>query len=60
MISSYMNLKFKLGDQMFNEQFYVTGLGKQKVILEFPWLHEHNQIINWKKEEITWKPYQIE
>jgi hypothetical protein len=27
-ISSYMNLKFKLGDRTFNEQFYVTGLGK--------------------------------
>jgi hypothetical protein len=58
-ISSYVNLEFKLGDQMFNKQFYVTGLGKQKVILGFPWLHKHNPIINWKKGEITWKPYQI-
>jgi hypothetical protein len=58
-ISSYMNLKFKLRDQMFNKQFYVTGLEKQKVILGFPWLHKHNQIINWKGGEITWKPYQI-
>jgi hypothetical protein len=60
MISSYVNLKFKLGDQTFNEQFYVTGLGKQKIILGFPWLHKHNPIINWKKGEITWKPYQID
>jgi hypothetical protein len=57
MISSYMNLEFKLGDQIYNEQFYVTGLGKQKVILGFPWLHKHNSIIDWKKGEITWKPY---
>jgi hypothetical protein len=28
MISSYVNLKFKLEDQTFNKQFYVTGLRK--------------------------------
>jgi hypothetical protein len=56
-ISSYVNPKFKPGDQMFNEQFYVTGLGKQRIILEFPWLHKHNLIIDWKKGEITWKPF---
>jgi hypothetical protein len=56
-ISSYMNLEFKLGDQTFKEQFCVTGLGKQKIILGFSWLYKHNPIIDWKKEEITWKPY---
>jgi hypothetical protein len=55
-----VNLEFKLGDQKFNEQFYVTGLGKQKIILGFPWLHKYNPIINWKKGEITWKPFQID
>jgi Reverse transcriptase (RNA-dependent DNA polymerase) len=59
-ISSYVNLEFKFGDQMFNEWFYVTRLGKQRIILGFPWLHKHNQIINWKKGEITWKPFQID
>jgi hypothetical protein len=58
-ISSYVNLKFELGDWTLNERFYVTRLGKQKVILGFPWLHKHNPIINWKKGEITSKPYQI-
>jgi hypothetical protein len=60
MISSVVNLKFKLGDQKFNEQFYVTGLGKQKIILGFPWLHKYNPIIDWKKREITWKLFQID
>jgi hypothetical protein len=59
-ISSFINLEFKLGDQKFNEQFYVTGLGKQKIILGFPWLHKYNLIINWKKGKITWKPFQID
>jgi hypothetical protein len=60
MINAYVNLKFKLGDWKFNKRFYVTGLGKQKIILESPWLHKYNPIINWKKEEITFKPFQID
>jgi hypothetical protein len=52
-ISSYVNLEFKLGDQTFNEWFYVTGLGKQRIILRFSWLHKHNPIIDWKKGGIT-------
>jgi hypothetical protein len=38
----------------------VTGLGKQKIILGFPWLHEYNPIIDWKKGKITFKPFQID
>jgi hypothetical protein len=60
MINTFINLEFKLGDRTFNEQFYVTGLGKQRIILGFPWLHKHNPIINWKKGEITWKPFRID
>jgi hypothetical protein len=39
MINAYVNLEFKLGDQKFNKRFYVTGLGKQRIIFGFPWLH---------------------
>ena len=38
----------------------MTGLGKQKVILGFPWLNKHNLIINWKKGEIKWQPLRID
>jgi hypothetical protein len=56
-INAYVNLEFTLGEQKFKEQFYVTGLGKQKIILGFPWLHKYNPIIDWKKGEITFKPF---
>jgi hypothetical protein len=46
MINAYVNLEFTLGEWKFKEQFYVTGLGKQKIILGFPWLHEYNPIID--------------
>jgi Spy/CpxP family protein refolding chaperone len=28
--------------------------------LGFPWLHKHNLIIDWKKGEISWKPFRID
>jgi Retroviral aspartyl protease len=59
-INAYINLKFKLGDRKFNKCFYVTGLRKQRIILGFPWLHKYNLIIDWKKGEITFKPFQID
>jgi hypothetical protein len=59
-INVYVNLEFSLGERKFKERFYVTGLGKQKIILGFPWLHKYNPIIDWKKGEITFKPFQID
>jgi hypothetical protein len=59
-INAYVNLEFTLGKQKFKECFYVTGLGKQRIILGFPWLHKYNLIIDWKKGEITFKPFRID
>ena len=28
---------------------------KQKIVLGFPWLHEHNPEIDWRKGKVTWK-----
>ena len=36
---------------------YVTGLGKQKIILGFPWLQKHNPKIDQKTGKIEWKKY---
>ena len=38
----------------------MTELGKQKIILGFPWLNKHNPIIDWKKGEIEWQPLKID
>ena len=54
-IKNYVDLKFKIGTKTFTEQFMVTGLGKQKVILGFTWLNKHNPDINWKTGRINWK-----
>jgi hypothetical protein len=35
-INAYVNLEFSLGERKFKKRFYMTGLGKQRIILGFP------------------------
>ena len=56
-IKNYVDLEFKIDSRKFKEQSYVTELGKQKIILGFPWLQKHNPKINWKTRKIEWKKY---
>ena len=58
-IESYVEIEFQINSQKLKKWFYVTGLGKQRIILGFPWLHKHNHIINWKTGKITWKDFQL-
>jgi len=44
-----------MGKEQFKERFYITGLGKQKMILGLPWLKKHNPLVNWKNGTLTWK-----
>jgi hypothetical protein len=54
-ITSYVEADLKIGDQIKNTCVHVTGLGKQNVILGFPWLKDENPTIYWKSGEIQWK-----
>ena len=54
-ICFYIDLDIKIGDQTFQERFYITGLGNQKVILGLPWLRKHNPEIDWKKGMVNWR-----
>jgi hypothetical protein len=42
------------------EQFLITGLGNQKVILGLPWLRKHNPEINWKEGTLHWRTTTME
>ena len=53
-IKYYIPLKFSLNGKTFEEQFYITGLGKQKVILGLPWLKKNNLEINWQTGKLEW------
>ena len=54
-IKYYVDLEITVGKRKLNERLLVTGLGKQKIILGFPWLREQNPMINWKTGKIEWE-----
>src|SRR3979490_2830792 len=54
-IKAYVNLHFNIGDKTFFERFYITGLGKQKMILGLPWLKKHNPVDDWKNRTLSWQ-----
>ena len=41
-ITSYVKADLKIGERIKETRLYVTRLGKQKVILGFPWLQDEN------------------
>jgi Retroviral aspartyl protease len=45
-IQYYTDLDLQVNGKMNTEQFLITGLGNQKIILGLPWLWEHNPEIN--------------
>ena len=54
-IRHYVDLSFTMGQKKCEERLLVTGLGKQKIILGFPWLNKHNPDINWKTGWMEWR-----
>jgi hypothetical protein len=54
-ITSFVDLNLKINGRTNITRLMVTGLGKQRIILGFPWLNEHNPVINWKTGKFTWR-----
>ena len=55
-ITKYVNLSVTIHGRTKNIKMLVTGLGKQKIILGFPWLNDENPDINWRSGEFKWRP----
>ena len=53
-ITSFVNLKLTINGRTNTTQLLVTGLGKQRIILGFPWLNKRNPNINWKTGKFEW------
>ena len=51
MIKIYFNLDLEINRRKTNMDLWVTGLGKEQIILGFPWLYKHNPDINCKSGE---------
>lgn len=51
-----VDLPLEVNGRRFRTELLATGLGRQKLILGFPWLQEQNPIINWLKGTMEWRP----
>ena len=54
-IRQYVDLNIEIHGKTCKERFLVTGLGRQKIILGFPWLTKTNPIIDWQKGTLEWR-----
>jgi hypothetical protein len=59
-ITKYTWLDLTINGQTQTHNLLVTGLGKQKIILGYPWFKQTNPDINWRKCTLTWKTKQDE
>ena len=54
-ITSFITLILIINGRTKQTRLLVTGLGKQQIILGFPWLREQNPNINWQTGEFKWQ-----
>ena len=54
-IRKYVKLDLTINRQTRPEDLLVTGLGKQRIILGFPWFKTENPDIDWTKGTLTWR-----
>ena len=47
-IKHYISLEMEIFGQSQTIRLLVTGLGKQKILLGFPWLQKNNPTIDWQ------------
>ena len=52
MITKYARLDLTINR---THKLLVTGLGKQRIILGYPWFKQNNPEINWKECTLTWQ-----
>src|ERR1700678_4495732 len=55
MIKQYVDLSFTINEKSQTQRLFLTVLGKQRIILGFPWLQKQNPIINWRTGEFHWQ-----
>ena len=58
-VTHCVNLLLKRGNEETVQHFYWTDLGKDRLILGFPWLTEVNLDIDWRQKKIKGAPLMI-
>jgi len=57
-IKHFVQLDITVNGRQEKIKLFMTGLGKQRIILGFPWLNKHNPEINWQTGELNWRTTQ--
>jgi Retroviral aspartyl protease len=57
-ITKYTRLDLMINRQTQTHNLLVTGLGKRKIILGYPWFKQTNPDINWNECTLTWRTKQ--
>lgn len=52
-LKQYTDLEIKFNGRTHIQQFYITNLGEDRTIFEFPWMQTFESEINWEKAEIA-------
>ncbi|ESK81723.1 reverse transcriptase-rnase h-integrase [Moniliophthora roreri MCA 2997] len=55
-ITHVVELEFRIAGKEFRENFMISGIGDEEMILGLPWLWYHNPQINWETGEIQFLP----
>ncbi|ESK90751.1 pro-pol protein [Moniliophthora roreri MCA 2997] len=55
-ISHVVELEFVIAEKEFRENFMISGIGDEDVILGLPWLWHHNSQIDWEMGEVKFVP----
>ncbi|ESK84320.1 reverse transcriptase-rnase h-integrase [Moniliophthora roreri MCA 2997] len=55
-ISHVVEVKFQIQGKTFKENFLISEIGEEEMILGLPWLRLHNPKINWETGEIEFPP----
>ncbi|ESK83505.1 reverse transcriptase-rnase h-integrase [Moniliophthora roreri MCA 2997] len=56
-IMHVVELEFQIAGKEFRENFMISGIGDEDMILGLPWLRYHNPVINWETGEIQFPPW---
>uniref|UniRef100_A0A0W0GCL7 Putative reverse transcriptase-rnase h-integrase n=1 Tax=Moniliophthora roreri TaxID=221103 RepID=A0A0W0GCL7_MONRR len=56
-ITHMVELEFRISRKEFRENFMISGIGDEEMILGPPWLQYHNPRIDWETGEIQFPPW---
>jgi hypothetical protein len=59
-ITHYCWLCIVKGEKHMLQRFYITALGKDRIILGYPFLYDFNPKINWKSGKVQGEPVQLQ